>query len=95
MSMDEINAYQKNSTLLRRVKTLKITKNMRVHLQNDRTAELLSKQLLDIGSGKASVNSVLGRIMLSNNFCNLVASREELISKVFLDFQTNYKIMIG
>ena len=91
MPADEVNACLKNSKLWRYVNTLKLSKNMRVHLQNDRTAELLSKQLLDIGKGKASVNPVLGRIMLSNNLCNLVASREELISKVFPDIQTNYK----
>ena len=59
--------------------------------ENDRPEELFSKQLLEIGNEKYLLYSALGRIMLSNNFCNLVASREELISKFFPDIQTNYK----
>ncbi|XP_036146764.1 ATP-dependent DNA helicase PIF1-like [Monomorium pharaonis] len=49
---DEINASLKYSILWKHVKTLKLTTNMRVQMQKDRTAKIFSKQLLDIGNGK-------------------------------------------
>ena len=88
---DEINACLKYSTLWRHVKTLKLTTNMRVQLQKDRSAEIFSHQLLEIGNGKLPVDLTSGRILLPHNFCNLVKSKEELIEKVFPYIQTNYK----
>ena len=88
---DEINACLKCSTLWRHVKTLKLTTNMRVQLQNDQPAETFSHQLLEIGNGKVPVDPASGRISLPNNFCNFVASKEELVEKVFPSIQTNYK----
>jgi hypothetical protein len=61
---DEINACLKYSTLWRHVKTLKLTTNMRVQLQNDRSAEIFSHQLLEIGNGKVPVDLTSGRISL-------------------------------
>ncbi|EFN61253.1 Uncharacterized ATP-dependent helicase YHR031C, partial [Camponotus floridanus] len=49
---DEINACLKASILWRYVKNLKLTTNMRVALQNDISAEVFSKGLLDIGNGR-------------------------------------------
>ncbi|PNF38967.1 hypothetical protein B7P43_G06600, partial [Cryptotermes secundus] len=88
---DEINACLKYSTLWRHVKTLKLTTNMHVQLQNDRPAEIFSHQLLEIGNGKVPVDLTSGRISLPHNFCNLVTSKEELVEKVFRNTQTNYK----
>ena len=88
---DEINACLKYSTLWRHVKTLKLTINMRVQLQNDRSAEIFSHQLLEIGNGKVPIDLASGRIALPHNFCNLVTSKKELVEKVFPDIQTNYK----
>jgi len=64
---------------------------MRVQLQNDRSAEIFSHQLLEIGNGKVLVDLTSGRISLPHNFCNLVTSKEELVEKVFPNIQTNYK----
>ncbi|GFX96019.1 ATP-dependent DNA helicase [Trichonephila clavipes] len=53
---------------------------MRVQLQNDRSAEVFSRQLLDIGNGQLPIDETR-QISLPDNFCNLVTSKEELISK--------------
>ncbi|PNF15011.1 hypothetical protein B7P43_G17795 [Cryptotermes secundus] len=88
---DEINVCLKYSTLWRQVKTLKLTTNMRVQLQDDRSADIFSHKLLEIGNGKEPVDLTLGQISLPHNFCNLVTSKEELVEKVFPHIQTNYK----
>ncbi|XP_066242812.1 ATP-dependent DNA helicase pif1-like [Saccopteryx leptura] len=88
---DEINTYLKYSTLWRHVKTLKLTTDMHVQLQNNQSSEILSHQLLEIGNGKVVVDLTSGRISLPHNFCNLVTSKEELFEKVFPNIQTNYK----
>ncbi|GFR19314.1 ATP-dependent DNA helicase, partial [Trichonephila clavata] len=88
---DEINASLKRSALWQHVKTLKLIKNMRVQLQNDRSAEIFSNQLLDIGNGKVPVDLTSGKISLPHNFCNLVTSKGELVERVFPDIQTNFK----
>lgn len=64
---------------------------MRVQLQNDRSAETFSHQLLGIGNEKVPVDLTSGRISLPHNFCNLVTSKEELVEKVFPNIQTNDK----
>jgi hypothetical protein len=88
---DEINACLKYSNLWQRIKTLKLTANMRVQLQNDRSADIFSDQLLEIGNGKVPVDPISGRISLPHNFCNLVTSKEKLVEKVFSNIQSNYK----
>jgi ATP-dependent DNA helicase PIF1 len=88
---DEINACLKSSNLWRNVKTLKLTTNMRVALQNDPSAVVFSKQLLDIGNGKYPVEISTGCITLPSNFCHMITSKEELIKKVFPDIERNYQ----
>ncbi|GFV96639.1 ATP-dependent DNA helicase [Trichonephila clavipes] len=87
---DEINASLKHSALWRHEKTLQLTTNMRVQFQNDRSAEI-SSQLLDIGNGKVPADLTSGKISLPHNFCNLVATKGELVERVFSDIQTNFK----
>ena len=72
-----------NTLLCGKVKTVKLSTNMRVQLQNDRSAEIFSHQLLDSGNGKAPVDLTSGRISLPHNFCNLVMSKEELVKKKY------------
>ena len=86
-----MNACLKNSNLWAHVKTLKLTTNMRVRLQNDDSGQTFSDQLLAIGNGKLSVDSISGRIQLPAEFCNLVTSKNELIEKVFPNILNNYK----
>ena len=88
---DEMNACLKNSNLWAHVKTLKLTKNMRVRLQNDDSGQTFSNQLLAIGNGKISVDSISGRIQIPSEFFNLVTSKNELVEKVFPNILTNYK----
>ena len=89
--VDEMNACLKNSNLWAHVKTLKLTTNMRVRLQNDDFGKRFSDQLLTMGNGKLPVESISGRIQLPADFCNLVTSKNELIEKVFPNILKNYK----
>ena len=64
---------------------------MRVRLQNDDSGQTFSDQLLAIGNGKLPVYSLLGRIQLPAELCNLVTSKNELVEKAFPNILTNYK----
>ena len=86
-----MNACLKNSNVWARVKTLKLTTNMRVRLQNDDSGQTFSDQLLAIGNGKLPVDSISGRIQLPAEFCNLVTANNESIEKVFPNILNNYK----
>jgi hypothetical protein len=88
---DEINACLKSSTLWRNVHTLKLTENIRVRLQNDSSAERFAKQLLDIGEGKMQVDANTQSITLPNDFCQIKATKTELINSVFPNIQRNYR----
>lgn len=61
-------------------------------LQNDNTAEMFSKTLLEIESGKITVDTSIGLIPFPPNFGQFTISKEELISKVFPNIDENYKI---
>lgn len=54
---DELNACLKSSILWKYIKTLKLSINMRVELQEDQCGEVFSKQLLDIGNGNIAVDT--------------------------------------
>ena len=88
---DEINACLKSSNLWRYVKTFKLTTNMRIALQNDKSAKVFSKQLLDIGNETIPVDASTGLISFPPNFCQYTTSKEELITKVFPNIGANYK----
>ena len=60
-------------------------------LQNDKSAEVFSKALLDIGSGKIPVDPSTGLISFPSHFCQFIMSKEELISKVFSNIDENCK----
>lgn len=79
---DEINACLKSSSIWKHVKTLKLTTNMRVALLNDQSADVFSKQLLDIGNGKIAVDVLSGLISFPVDFCHFTESSAELIKKV-------------
>ncbi|VEN49979.1 unnamed protein product [Callosobruchus maculatus] len=91
---DELNACLKSSFLWKYVKTLKLSMNMRVSLQNDQSGAFFSRQLLDIGDGKITVDARSGYITLPANFCHLTESKTELIEMVFpniINIIQNYK----
>ncbi|XP_025409114.1 uncharacterized protein LOC112682657 [Sipha flava] len=87
---DEINACLKQSFLWTSVETLRLTMNMRVQLQNDPTAQVFSKQLLDIGNGEIELHQNTQYIKLPDIFCTVVETRNELIESVFPDILNYY-----
>ncbi|XP_061394301.1 uncharacterized protein LOC133329850 [Musca vetustissima] len=88
---DELNACIKSSSLWSHVKTLKLTTNMRVALQNDKSALQFSKQLLDLGNGKMPVNSETNSITFPGDFCKMTQSIEDLIISIFPNIECNFK----
>ncbi|XP_039964217.1 ATP-dependent DNA helicase PIF1-like [Bactrocera tryoni] len=87
---DELNACLKSSILWKYIKTLKLSINMRVELQEDQSGEVFSKRLLDIGNGIIAVDTSSGYITFSTNFCNLCESKTELMEMVFPNVAQNY-----
>ena len=88
---DAMNACLKSSNLWRNVKKLQLTTNMRVALLNDPSAEIFSKQLLNIGNGSVPVDRTNGLISFPPNFCNFVSTKNELINEVFPNIILNHK----
>jgi len=70
----ELNACLKSSILWKYVKTLKLNMNMRVDLQNDRSGEVFSKQLLDIGNCKILDDTWSRYITFPANLCYFTKS---------------------
>lgn len=64
--------------------------NIRAALQNGRSGEVFSKQLLNIGNGKIPVESLSGYFKLPANFCHFTESKTELIEMVFPNIAQNY-----
>ncbi|XP_054708552.1 uncharacterized protein LOC129218338 [Uloborus diversus] len=87
---DEINACLKQSFLWRNVKILRLTMNMRVQVQNDPSAHVFSKQLLDIGNGEIELYQNTHYIKFPDNFCTAVETKSKLIESVFPDILNNY-----
>ncbi|GBP22164.1 hypothetical protein EVAR_10674_1 [Eumeta japonica] len=87
---DELNACLKSSNLWRYVKTLQLTTNKRVFLQQDETANVFVKQLLDIRNNKVAVDTLTGFITLPTDFCYITDSKEELIQRVFPDIAQQF-----
>lgn len=73
------------------MKTLRLTTNMRVFLQQDQSADVFPKQLLDIGNGKVAVDTSTEFITLPTDFCQLTESKEELIQRVFQNVVQQFK----
>ena len=87
---DELNACLKSSNLWQYVKTHHLTTNMRVFLQQDETANVFAKQLLDIGNNKVAVDTSTGFITLPTDFCHITDSKVELIQRVFPDIAQKF-----
>ncbi|XP_054091705.1 uncharacterized protein LOC128923459 [Zeugodacus cucurbitae] len=87
---DELNACLKSSILWKYIKTLKLSINMRVELQEDESGEVFSKQLLDIGNGIIAVDTSSGYITFPTNFCKFCESKTELMEMVFPNIAQNF-----
>ena len=58
---------------------------------NDASAGRFAKQLLDIGNGKMPIDETTKCISFPADFCEIVANKDQLISKVFPDIAHNHK----
>ncbi|XP_054091709.1 ATP-dependent DNA helicase PIF1-like [Zeugodacus cucurbitae] len=87
---DELNACLKSSHLWRFVKTISLTMNMRVLLQNDKTAEVFSKELLRIGNGQVPIDPCSGLISIPTTICQFTSNKYVLISSVYPNIAQNY-----
>lgn len=88
---DELNSCLKSSVLWGNVKKLTLTTNVRVQRQNDPSARVFSKQLLDIGNESIPIDNTTGLITLPANFCTIIQSKEELIRSVFPNLSQKYR----
>jgi len=64
---DELNACLKASPLWNNVKTLSLTTNMRVQLQNSKCSTIF-QTMLAVANGKVTVDATSGLITLTNDF---------------------------
>lgn len=85
---DIVNSCIKKSYLWQKVKLLKLTTNMRVHLHDDHDQASFSKLLLEIGNGTKLTVSDPDTVSVLE-LGNIATSIEDLINKVFPDFTDN------
>lgn len=64
---------------------------MRFEVHNDRSGEIFSKKLIDIGYGKIPLDALTDWITFTVNFCQFTESITELIQKVFPNIAQNYR----
>ncbi|XP_017484852.1 PREDICTED: uncharacterized protein LOC108373467, partial [Rhagoletis zephyria] len=88
---DELNACLKASHLWNYVEKITLTTNMRVHLLQDTSAQIFSKQLLDIGNGKVHIDRTTNEISFPSNFCQVQQSIQDVIDRVFPNLTINYR----
>ncbi|CAH1113447.1 unnamed protein product [Psylliodes chrysocephalus] len=62
---------------------------MQDKLQNEKSGEAFTKQMLDIGNDKIPVDS--SSLTFSTNFCHFTETKTQLIEKVFPNIAQNYK----
>ena len=87
---DELNACLKASYLWQHVEKLRLTTNMRVHLQSDVGAAHFSELLLQIGNGTLPLEPN-GQIILPVGSGNIVHTGEELKNMVYPNIIQHYQ----
>ncbi|KAL4083880.1 hypothetical protein QTP88_029196 [Uroleucon formosanum] len=80
---DEVKSCLKRSTLLPKINILKLSKNMRVHLGEEKFAGGFADLLLEIGNGEYP--SFDEMITIPENLCTVVTTVQDLISKIYPD----------
>lgn len=80
---DEVNACIKSSTLWPQIQSLRLSKNMRVHVHGDQGAGEFSALLLKVGDGR--VSEVDGRISIPPSLCTAVDTLDQLIHGIYPD----------
>lgn len=88
---EELKACLKSSFLWRKVQTLKLNTNMRVHLEKDVDAGRFASQLLMLGNGEIVKDPITDVIKLPDSFCNIMQSMEDLKNNVFPNVELNHK----
>jgi len=84
---DELKACLKNSYLWPNVIKLKLTTNMRTHVQGDQSSGQFSQKILQVGEGHIP-EDLSGSIVLQIG--TQITSVEELRSKVYLNIKENF-----
>lgn len=84
---DELDASIKSSFLWEHVRTMKLTKNMRVHLTGDTEAEEFAKILEDIGNGELGRHTQ-GIVGFPPDVC--VKDKKELIESTYPNLAEHY-----
>lgn len=80
---DELNACLESSALWHHVRTLHLTTNMRVKMQNVGSVSEFSNHLLDLENGKIPIDPTTSTIKFPPNLCTLTKSTDELFNGVF------------
>lgn len=86
---DELNACLKRSILWRNIKQLQLSTNMRVHIHKDKSAQVFSRQLLQIGNGDIPLDPKEGLHLLPCGM--MVTSIDDLKQKVFPNLHLRYR----
>ena len=84
-----VNSCLKRSTLWSGVKTMKLTKHIKVSKYGDVEAGQFTDHLLDLGSGNFPICKEPDSIFV-RNFGSFVTTTQELIGTIFLSFVSNY-----
>lgn len=87
---DEINACLKRSIFWSSVEKLSLTENMRALITGDPKAQEFADNLLNIGNGTYPLDPQSGKIILTEELCNVVDTEEHLIDKIYPSIEKNY-----
>ena len=85
---DELRVCLKSSALWRHVKTFKLTVNMRAQMFGDATSAQFAANLLQLGEGKVATDD--DGLIDMEPYGVLVNTEDELIERVFPNFEANY-----
>ena len=85
---DELRACLKSSPLWRKVKTLKLTENMRAKIFGDASSASFAEDLLTLGEGRAPRDK--DGLVDMTRIGRVVSGEEELIGRVFPRLETSY-----
>ena len=83
---DHINSCLKTSVMWKNIRSMKLTKNMRVFLSNNQDTATFENHLLDIGNGMTQKNNGMDIIPCGN----IMENKNELIKKIYENVEDNY-----
>ena len=82
---DNINSYLKTSVMWKNIRSMKLTKNMRVFLSNNQDTAIFENHLLDIGNGMTQKNNSMDIIPCGN----IMENKNELITTIYENVEDN------